>query len=270
MCRMKRKAGQPEAALLGAPSPAQDREGEALLRVYLRAMGLKRLFRQGWLKRGLPEAACESVADHSFGTALLALFLAGRPPHEGLRREKAVLMALVHELCEVYAGDITPADGVPPEEKARLERESLARVLDGLPEAAELVALWEEFEAGQSPEARLVKQLDRLEMGLQAAVYRAEGAPRMEEFLESADRAVGDRDLRALLALAAGAGSAGAATGAGAGAPAAAGADWAGGTGATAAAGADCAGTPGAGASAGAETGGAGRRQAPRPDPLQE
>ncbi|MBL8966171.1 MAG: HD domain-containing protein, partial [Spirochaetaceae bacterium] len=97
---MKRKAGQPESALFGAALPDPDRDGEALLRVHLRAMGLKRLFRQGWLKRGLPEAACESVADHSFGTAILALLLAGRPPHEGVDREKAVRMALVHELCE--------------------------------------------------------------------------------------------------------------------------------------------------------------------------
>lgn len=222
MVPMKRKAGEPETTLLGAEAPDPGRDGEAPLRVYLRAMGLKRLFRQGWLKRGLPEAACESVADHSFGTALLALLLAGRPPHEGVDREKTVLMALVHELCEVYAGDITPADGVSPEEKARLERESLARVLGGLTGAEELFSLWEEFEAGESPEARLVKQLDRLEMGIQAAVYRAEGARGMEEFLLSADRAVGDGDLRALLALAAesGAGSgtvAGAGAGAGAG-----------------------------------------------------
>ncbi|MBL8966697.1 MAG: HD domain-containing protein, partial [Spirochaetaceae bacterium] len=129
-------------------------------------------------------------------------------------------MALVHELCEVFAGDITPADGVSPEKKARLERESLARVLGGLKEAEELFSLWEEFEAGKSPEARLIKQLDRLEMGIQAALYRAEGVPGMEEFLESADRAVGDGDLRSLLALAAGAGA-----GAAAGAVAHAGAD---------------------------------------------
>jgi hypothetical protein len=46
-----------------------------------------------------------------------------------------------------------------------------------------------------------VRQLDRLEMGIQAAMYRAEGRPRMEEFLESADRAVQGSELRNLLRL---------------------------------------------------------------------
>lgn len=204
---MKRKPGSdPEMSLLGpipTSTPVSGTE-EACLRAYLRCLSLKRLYRQGWLKRDLPEAACESVADHSFGTALLALMLAGSQPHEGLDRDRACAMALVHELCEVYAGDITPADGVSAEEKAGLERASLERVLSGLPGGSRFRDLWEEFEEGLSPEARFVRQLDRLEMGIQAAVYRAEGRPRMEEFLSSADRAVEDAALRKILALAEG------------------------------------------------------------------
>ncbi len=161
-------------------------------------MQLKRLFRQGWLKRGVAEADCESVADHSFGVALLAL-LAPLPADVPVDRGRAALLALVHELGEVYAGDITPVDGVSKEEKAALERASVDRVLEGHPEAASIRALWEEFETESSPEARFVRQLDRLEMGLQAAVYRAEGKPRMDEFLDSADRAVRSEELRALL-----------------------------------------------------------------------
>ena len=202
---MKRKAGDAEETQFGpGPSPGEPSQAEGLLRGYLRVLALKRLYRQGWLKRGLPEAACESVADHSFGTALLALLLAGRPPYEGLDGEKACLMALVHELCEVYAGDLTPDDGLGPAEKRKLERDSRLRVLRGLPDGGRLRGLWEEFEEGSSPEARLVKQLDRMEMGLQAAVYRAEGAPRMEEFLESARFALKDGLLAEILSLAEG------------------------------------------------------------------
>lgn len=164
-------------------------------------MQLKRLFRQGWLKRGVEEAECESVADHSFGVAMLAL-LAPLPGGHQLDRGRAALLALVHELGEVYAGDITPVDGVTKEEKAALERVSVERVLSGHPEADAISALWEEFETEASPEARFVRQLDRLEMGIQAAVYRAEGRPRMEEFLESADRSVREDGLRELLRLA--------------------------------------------------------------------
>lgn len=180
-------------------------EAAAPLCAYYQAAELKRLYRQGWLKRGVPEAACESVADHSFGTALLALFLAGRPPYEGLDRDKALRIALVHELGEVYAGDITPVDGVSVEEKASLERDSMRRVLAGLRGGQEYLALWEEFEAGSSPEARFVRELDRLEMGLQAAAYRAEGHERMGEFFQSARRSVSTPGLRAMLEAAIGA-----------------------------------------------------------------
>lgn len=193
-------AGGPDAAAAGPAEPGTPSPEEALLRPYLRILALKRLYRQGWLKRGVPEGACESVADHSFGTAVLALLLAGREPFGDADPGKTCRMAVAHELGEVYAGDITPVDGVSKEEKYRLERESLLRVLAGAPGAGEILALWEEFEEGASPEARLLRRLDRLEMGIQAAVYRAEGFPRMEEFLESARKAVGEGPLGEVLA----------------------------------------------------------------------
>lgn len=202
---MKRKSENHEAARaeLLRRLALGDAGGAARLAAYYQAAELKRLYRQGWLKRGVPESECESVADHSFGTAILALFLAGRPPYEALDRDRALRIALVHELGEVYAGDITPVDGVAAEEKARLERASIGRVLAGLPGGEEYLALWEEFEAGLSPEARFVRELDRLEMGLQAAAYRAEGNGRMGEFFESARRSVSAPGLRAMLEAAA-------------------------------------------------------------------
>jgi putative hydrolase of HD superfamily len=204
---MKRKSESTQAARAELLRRFGDEvpEAAAPLSAYYQAAELKRLYRQGWLKRGVPEAACESVADHSFGTALLALFLAGRPPYEGIDRDKALRIALVHELGEVYAGDITPVDGVSAEEKASLERDSIRRVLAGLWGGKEYLVLWEEFEAGLSPEACFVRELDRLEMGLQAAAYRVEGNERMGEFFESARRSVSAPGLRALLEAAIGA-----------------------------------------------------------------
>ncbi len=183
-----------------APGPdeslAMDRIDDPVAAAYCRIMRLKRLFRQGWLKRGIPESACESVADHSFGVAALALLV---PCPAGVDRSRAAVMALVHEIGETYAGDITPVDGILPAEKERLERAALLKTLDGHPESGEWLDLWEDFEHGRSPEARFVRQLDRLEMGFQAAVYRAEGSPAMEEFFDSARRSLVDPGLHALL-----------------------------------------------------------------------
>ncbi len=171
---------------------------DPVLASYYRLMRLKRLYRQGWLKRGVPAELCESVAEHSFGTALLALLILGKG-REGLDGQRAALLALVHEMGESYAGDITPVDGVSKERKRELERDSILRALEGHPDADWFLALWEEFEEGGSPEARFVRELDRLEMGLQAALHDAEGHPGMPEFFESARRSVREPRLRALL-----------------------------------------------------------------------
>jgi len=108
-------------------------------------------------------------------------------------------MALIHELGETYAGDITPVDGVSPEKKQKLERKAFFRALEGHPEAESFLALWEEFEEGKTPEARFVRELDRLEMGFEAALHRAEGSDRMDEFYESARKSVLSPELRKLL-----------------------------------------------------------------------
>jgi putative hydrolase of HD superfamily len=190
-----------------APGPDEllelNSEADPALSSYLRLMRLKRLYRQGWLKRGLPEGLCESVAEHSFGTALLALLLAGRSGQCGgfgvLDSGHAALLALVHEMGESYAGDITPVDGVSREEKESLERRAILRSLEGHPDRDWFLSLWEEFEEGATPEAAFVRQLDRLEMGLQAALQEAEGFPGMGEFYESARRTVVEPRLRSVL-----------------------------------------------------------------------
>ncbi len=59
--------------------------------------------------------------------------------------------------------------------------------------------MWQEFEQGQTPEARLVRQLDRLEMGLQAAVYRSQGLGELAEFSGSAMQALSEPEWVGLL-----------------------------------------------------------------------
>lgn len=71
--------------------------------------------RTGWLKAGVPRV--ESVADHSYRAALLALVL----PESGVDRVRCMKMALVHDLAESIVGDITPSCGVSTDEKHRRE-----------------------------------------------------------------------------------------------------------------------------------------------------
>ncbi|MEO6063560.1 MAG: HD domain-containing protein [Thermoflexales bacterium] len=168
-----------------------------VLDAYVQINQLKQLYRQGWLRRGVPRERCESVAEHTAGVAWLTLLLA--PNAEGLDADRALRMALIHDLGETHAGDITPADGVSETDKHARERQALHEIVAGLSHAADWLALWEEYASGQSPEARFVHEVDRLEMGLQAVIYRAEGLVDPTEFIASVRSAVVSPALRTVL-----------------------------------------------------------------------
>ena len=170
-----------------------------VIRAYFELCHLKQLYRQGWLRRGVPKERCESIAEHSFAAALLALWLAQAYFPE-LDLQKVVFMALLHDFGEVYAGDIIPGDDLSAEAKHDLEAQSVQQVFAKLPGGEAYLRLWEEFESGDTAEARFVRQIDRLDMGLQAAVYARQGLLRPDEFYRSAAAALSEAQLAGLLA----------------------------------------------------------------------
>ena len=167
-----------------------------LIESYTQFAHLKQLYRQGWLRRGVGSQHCESVADHVFSTALLAALLAGE---QDLDHGRVVLMALVHDLGEAHAGDLTPADALPAARKHQLEAEGVCRILNALAGGQLFTQIWEEYERGDSPEARFVRQVDKLEMALQAALYQRQGHGDLSEFIDSAAEAIDDPELAELL-----------------------------------------------------------------------
>jgi putative hydrolase of HD superfamily len=158
---------------------------------------LKQLYRQGWLRAGISRARCESVAEHTLGVTLLALFLTDAH-FPKVDKDKLLRMALLHDFGEIYAGDIIPSDGMPLARKHTLEKASVRKVLGRLPKGRRYLALWEEFEKGRTAEARLLRELDRLEMALQACVYEREGPAHLSHFFASADKALTSPALRKL------------------------------------------------------------------------
>lgn len=159
------------------------------LDILLEGLRLKALPRAGWVRRGVPNP--ESVASHTWGISWLVLVLL--PKH--LDRGRALAYATLHDLPEVRVGDLTPADPVSKEEKARREHEAMASISAALG-APELQQLYEAYEAQNDPESRFVRELDRLDMALQALAYHEAGAAGMLEFINSADRVVRDPVLR--------------------------------------------------------------------------
>ena len=188
---MESKAENPIQLLEGQDAPT-------LLQAFFELCQLKQLYRQGWLRRGVSRERCESVAEHSFGTAVLALWLAGAYYPE-LDTGKVIELALAHDFGEIYAGDIIPSQEVSAQEKHQREAASVRRVVDKLPGGERYRRLWEEYERGESAEARFVRQIDRLEMGLQAGLYALQGLVQPDEFIASARQALEDERLVELL-----------------------------------------------------------------------
>lgn len=127
----------------------------------------------------------ESVADHMYRMGLMALIASDLP---GVDRDKCIKMAIVHDIAEAIVGDITPSDGVPKEEKSRREREAIdhmSKLLGGGQRAEEIGQLWMEYEENVSLEAKVVKDLDKVEMILQALEYETEQGKNLDEFFQS-------------------------------------------------------------------------------------
>jgi len=167
---------------------------QAVAELLLESTALKRMPRAGWAMRGVPYV--ESVAEHSFGVVLVALALVdvledGAGAEEpGLDLEKVLIMALLHDLAEARLTDL-PASAarlIPEEVKSRAEKEALAGMLAPLPGAGRLRALWQEFEDRASPEGRLVRDADKLEMMVQCLRYEQAGSRGLDEFWEAIDR----------------------------------------------------------------------------------
>lgn len=163
-----------------------ERTTHALIALYGQIATLKLLPRAGWLQRGV--ASAESVAEHTFGVAALALFAGDAVG--GLDRGKLLAIALLHDLAEVALGDL-PASArrlIGASAKRDAEQRALYELLAAHPNQAEYMALWSEYAAASSPEARLVKGLDRVEMLAQALLYERAGNLALDEFWIDAER----------------------------------------------------------------------------------
>ena len=143
---------------------------DRLLELFLSANQLKRVARTGWVMRGVADA--ESVSDHSYSVAFIALTLADFV-EEDLDIRKLLTLALLHDLPEGILSDIPSPAAVhlPDGAKEKAEVSALKALLEGLPRAEEWCAWWQEIEEQATIEGRLVHDADRLDLLLQAFVY---------------------------------------------------------------------------------------------------
>jgi 5'-deoxynucleotidase YfbR-like HD superfamily hydrolase len=149
---------------------ANDLSDADCLLEFLRATEkLKVTRRSAYTSAGEPE----SVAEHSWRVCLMAIALQNQLRDVNLG--KLLAMCVIHDLGEAIAGDVPAPEQArrlaadPTATKSASERQDLLTLVAPLPETVRgsIVALWDEYEAAASPEARVAKALDKLETILQ-------------------------------------------------------------------------------------------------------
>ena len=161
-----------------------------LLSFFHTANHLKGLPRTGWLFAGVVQP--ESLADHTCLVAIYSLFLAeavnADPAAQGLASplnvERVLSLALIHDLAESVLTDLPKrsAEALGAEVKQRAEERIILALLAELPRGEHYAALWQEYDSASTPEARLVKDVDKLEMVLQSLRYAERGHTNLQEF----------------------------------------------------------------------------------------
>jgi putative hydrolase of HD superfamily len=110
----------------------------------------------------------ENDAEHSWHLAMMTIVLA---EHSNVKVDllKVLKMVLIHDIVEIDAGDIFIYDTKQNHSNTEAERIAAQRIFGLLPkdQADELIALWEEFEACETEEAKFAKSMDRFEPFLQ-------------------------------------------------------------------------------------------------------
>lgn len=132
---------------------------EELLRILSQAARLKTTMRHCYTEEGRRE----SVADHSWRIALIAMLMTGIEEYQDFDMNKVIRMCLIHDLGESFTGDIPTFEKDSADKK--VEDDLFERWVDAFPEPqrAEWIGLLAEMKALETKEAKLYKALDKIE-----------------------------------------------------------------------------------------------------------
>ncbi len=153
-----------------------------ILKVFLTLQWAKELPRQGFIALGFKRNEADSVAAHSFTTALLGYFLAKQLQKEGTKIDcdKVLKMGLVHDIGETIVGDVgTFVKGMAGGVFKNIEEEGVKALVEDLDSKDEILKLVSEYNGRNTLEARVVKTADNLD-----ALAQAKGVPGAQDALK--------------------------------------------------------------------------------------
>lgn len=123
---------------------------------------MKSVFRKNIL---IDRTRNENDAEHSWHISIIAMLLYEYAYQPGINLLHVLKMLLIHDIIEIYAGDTFAYDEKANMEKEKREKEAADKIFGVLPDdqQKEYRALWEEFDAMETPEAIYAAACDRFE-----------------------------------------------------------------------------------------------------------
>ncbi len=145
---------------------------ENVIKYYVLCNKLKNVIRTGWMDWKVQRDRIESVAEHIFGTQMLAIAMKSEFEYD-IDIMKVIYMLAIHELGETVIGDLTQFQ-IDKDEKEKIEHEAVHKILSSLIDGEEIEKLFLEFDAHETPEAMFAYQCDKLECDIQCKLYDQE------------------------------------------------------------------------------------------------
>ena len=145
-----------------------------IIRFYVLANTLKQKIRSGWLEIGIEKERIESVAEHIYGTLILAIAIDSEKSLN-LDMYRVLKMLILHETEEIIMPDYTVRLSITPEQKIELGKEFVNYVTHGLFRQEEIETLLNEFNERKTAEAKFCYMIDKIECDFQAKLYDLEG-----------------------------------------------------------------------------------------------
>ena len=145
---------------------------ESVIKYYVLCNKLKDVIRTGWKDWKVERDRIESVAEHIFGVQMLAIAMKSQYQYD-VDIFRVIMMLAVHELEEIYIGDLTPFQ-ISQEDKKKIGHEAVEKVLTGLLDKEQISSLIFEFDERKTKEANFAYHCDKLECDLQSKLYDEE------------------------------------------------------------------------------------------------
>lgn len=166
-----------------------------VIEYYVLCNKLKNIIRTGWIDWKVKRSRIESVAEHIYGTQMLAIAIYSEYKYD-IDIKKVILMLALHELEEIKIGDLTPFQ-ITREEKKKIGKKAVQEIIKNLNIKDDIENIIDEFDERETKEALFAHHIDKLECSLQCKLYDEENCVDLNN--QEGNNTCNDKEVQELL-----------------------------------------------------------------------